>query len=826
MAENASPLSFQDLFGRVHIEPSVTGLILTQQKESPRAINPNDIIMLADFRSGAPGVLRRFSSVGAVRNTHDPDNNADLGVALLGATRDPFGDDGVFGSADFLTVRVGAPTPATSQIKNGSTSLLTITTGDYGRQTNRCKRLFTEETDVADTFKLVLRDENNTKRIFTGRHLGPLFSVEYTGDAGGCDVSVRGEAGRITYTGQPTEGDSIIVNGVEFEFDSAFADIAYTGQPADADTLSITAGGTTKVYEFDDDDAVTGTNIKVTIGATAADTYTALGVAITANQASIVQAPASGHLVLKQYTTGVSMTDAASNATVTNTAGVSGTNVPVIIAGITANTYAALLAAIESNCGLSVVQTSGQLNMSSDEMGVVLIAGAALANATVSATGTRATVLALTLTGADPTDGSQSWVFPLTISSYATVTQLVAQINSKAQFKASLPAYETTNPFMASTALDLLEPTSCTMAKVLYGYAAAIADWVNSRTQGNYSAVVDNQNLTPDEDTVEVAFSGGTSPAAVTITDYTDALDVVGSEVQLGGIIITDTTDEAVMAAIVAFIADQQARGKWFRAFFGTDPYANLGTATVRAAKFGQIASGLDASRGRLVCQRMGVFGTGGAISYVSSLYLAATMAGGAAGNLPYINPLTMKRLRYADVHPDDRFDETTREALIQAGVTVVKREGTSRVVSLAVTTSQDPSRRMNRVMSERDTVDEIDANVRQAFLPFRGKWANLSLAATVPGVMKAVLDRYVRAGAISKGIDPDSGRAVPAWEGLPIGPNGESWILNQGVLQIRYRIYVPGELNHISLAGFAEYVALAGSIGGSVAELSTTIPA
>lgn len=65
-------------------------------------------------------------------------------------------------------------------------------------------------------------------------------------------------------------------------------------QPADADTVTVNIGGTSKVYEFDNNSSVSGSNISVTIGGTTAITATNLAAAITTNQGTICTAAAHG----------------------------------------------------------------------------------------------------------------------------------------------------------------------------------------------------------------------------------------------------------------------------------------------------------------------------------------------------------------------------------------------------------------------------------------------------------------------------------------------------------------------------------------------------
>ena len=59
--------------------------------------------------------------------------------------------------------------------------------------------------------------------------------------------------------------------------------ITLTGQPADGDTISLSDGINTYVFEFDNNSAVTGGNILVTIGSNSLNTMVNLVAAINAN---------------------------------------------------------------------------------------------------------------------------------------------------------------------------------------------------------------------------------------------------------------------------------------------------------------------------------------------------------------------------------------------------------------------------------------------------------------------------------------------------------------------------------------------------------------
>ena len=710
-----SPLRFVDVFGQSHIEPSVTGLIRLQETE-PRQTDPvNDLILLSPFRSGAPAV-RRFKSLTSLADYHDPDRTGDQGVALARVSKTGIAETDMFGAADILTRRVGAPTQSTSTVLAGATELGVITSADYGSHTLRCRRKI-EAGTAANSKKITIRDDSDG-RVFVSGDLGLLLNFQYTGDAAAAALTIRRSGGVITYTDQPSEED----------------------------WLEVQAGGASVAFEFRaDPGTATPGRTGVEIGADADETFGNLTTAINAN-----------------------------------------------VAGATA----------------SQSTTANTVTISSPQEGIVLLLHTGV-TFTVAATGDPASFrVALT----NPTDGSADLNIPLTSQQYKSIGQLAGYLNTQLGYSAGVVSGANKN--LPSSGLDTVTSEDVTTAVVLTGYMAAIADFVNSNTRGNYSMTV-TARQEPDNNTAWVYFTGGSTPI-VTASDWDDALTEVGIAVGQGGIILADTNDPVIMAMVIEFIVEQRTAGKWFRAYFGAEAGLVLAGDT---SAYKAISASLNHTRARLVCQRVAVFGTSGALTYLDPIFVAAALAGAAAGNRPYDNPLTNKALRFADIHTDDQFDKVTREDLEDSGFTVLTKEDGIVRVALAVTTSLDPDLRMARIASEVDTVDEFETNWRLALLGQRGKWVNGQTNAMVIGITTRLAREYTKRGAFSAGQD-EFGNAVPAWKlGTP-----PSTIL-AGVLNAFCDINIGGELNHISLQGAADYARLVGSVSGGVVSASTAVP-
>ena len=726
-----NPLAFQDVFGTRHIEPSVTGLIQVQTTEQARADLVNDVILLSPFRSGQPMQVRRFSNPTALANYHDPDRIGDEGVALARVANSSLAGDGLFGAADYLTVRVDRAAPSVSVITDQSNAdLISVQTADYGNHTRRSWRKVEAGTHVGK--KVTVGDD---KRVFTRDDLGVLLSLQYTGNGSAAVVTIRRSAAHFEYTGQVTDGDKAVVNGVSFEFDDNNDTALMNGPLSQDEETAIAADG----YVVLD----TG-KVAVHIGADAAASFTNLALAITAN-----------------------------------------------VPGVNA----------------SIELADSRVLLDAPEEGVV--ASVAVGTAwTATAAGDPA-ALRTTLTNAS--DGSANLAIPLTSPSFKSIAVLAAYINQQTGYAARVSPYA--NKFLPSAGLDVVTNADIkSAARNLTGYVAAIVDWINTGTRQNYTATALTAGE-PQTDDAPLFFTGGTTPA-VTSSDWEDALTLVGSQVELGGILVVDTDDPSIFRMVVDFIEEQRRVGKWFRAYLGAAPAQTT-------SDYLELAASLDSSRAHLFCQRLGVFAADGSVTYLHPLYLAAAMAGGAAGNRPWVNPLTNKRLRFAALHEDDSFDLDTRESLLAGGVTVVKREQGTIKVALHVTTSQDPDRRMPRIASEIATVDNIDADVRFSFLQFRGKWANTHVAARVIGVLGQVLRRYKEEGALVDGVD-EFDQARSAWQ-LGNPPS----VIEAGVLRLKYSVFIGGELNHISEVGLAEYQRLVGTLpsSGGAQEFSTAVP-
>lgn len=494
-------------------------------------------------------------------------------------------------------------------------------------------------------------------------------------------------------------------------------------------------------------------------------------------------------------------------------AAVTGGNVAVTIGANMDATFAALATAITANCPgvtASADATNNVVTLTALEQGVVMSETLDTGNVTSLTHLPPAARLRVAVTGA-----SDSLDIPLTVSQFSSIDRLASFINNQEGFTCSVSPYA--NKFLLSSGLDVAGMSNVNVKTApifLTGYVAATVDFINTKTRGRYIATEVARSEPVDQ---TVVFAGGAT-RPVTVSDWQNALDAVGAALELGGILLLDTDDPAIFAMTATFIREQENNGKWFRGFFGAQP-ARVSGQDISA--YDAIAAALDSTRCRLVVQRVGLFRADSrSIDYMHPVYFAAALAGGAAGNRPYVRPLTNKRMPFAGLHPDDSFTQEVREALLLSGITVAKQEADRLVVALAVTTSRDPDRRMARIASEVDTVDLINATVTDRFRQFRGQWANLEVVGRVKGVLQATLQEFVTAGALVAGRSA-AGVPIPAWS----WPDDPPYTVTAGGIELKYQIYIGSEINHVDAYGRAAYQRIVGDVsGGSVLDQKVAI--
>jgi len=728
-----SPLSFQDLFGYTHIEPSVTGLIEVETTEGIRPNTFNDLILVSAFRSGPTGVMKRHRTLSGLAALRDPDRTGDRGVALARAAKGSFADDGVFGAADILSVRVdSASTPAlassrtlagTAFVGGGAVGggCFKVATADLGGHTTRAwgKLVASATLGLGKATAYRKLSVGDDARLYEGDLLGIAFNLKYGGAAATSVMSIDPDKCVLTISAPAVSTEKLTLNAVTYVF---------TGTPGAGEVL-------------------------VAPGATFATTGNALVAALAVNSPELA----------------VSIVVGSSTAIITLTGGVTGFKP----SGSTGASIAVLNSGLAAR--LRIVQGSG-------------------GNA------------------ADAVD------LPFANNLYKTIGQLAGYLDSLPNVVCKLDPHALSSA--PSSSLDIVNGNANLGVDIktptdgydVTNFTAACVTWLNTKTRDTFVGTVLSQFGSPTNDTLAVALTGGRTSPILTGPDYDATLDLIAANTEVGGILLMDSSDPVVWALVNTWISEQRTLGKWFRAYLGCAPGVTANDAI-------NYAGALDSSRVRLVQQRVGFFTSTGTISYVDPIFLAAMLAGGCAGNKPWVHPLTNKRLRIAGIEPTDNHAVEVRERMLDGGVTVIKEESGTFRVTLQVTTSRDPDRRMPRVVSEIDTVDSIDASFRNAFLPFRGKWAGVNFGAQVFGVGGKVLQRFADEGAIAQSTD-EQGVVTPAWQwGSP------AFTYLAGVLNCEYQVRVPGELNHASLHGVAEYARFIGNTTGVVEKINSTIP-
>lgn len=795
-----NPLAYVDVFGVTHIEPSVSGLVRLQTQEVSPPVDPvNDLIVLSDFRDGKPLVRNTFASTAAVQQKHDPDYTGDMGVALIRVARSPFTEDDIFGCAGMVTVVVNRNTPSTSRITNGSgTDLIEITTTKYGTPSLRARRI-TEPGTVLGK-KVTVKDDSTE---YIGDNLGLAFDAHYGGNATVALLSVLYSIGHVDYEGQVADGDQLEINGVIFEFDS--------NDTVTADTIAVTIGtdadATFANLATAIHDNVSGVASATIVGSAVVVRCPEVGVVITEisdtnNNYAVSTVPPAARLIVEL---GGTFTD-STNPHDGDTATVNGVvfefddddaitdgHVKVTIGVNTTASFTALRTAILANV------TNVSVRHTTPFADVLTIASTTDTVVLASSSGGRIAV------AQGPTDGLLGVDMALSAPEIRSIDALVVALSNQGTLGAELS--EGADKFLDSTSLDAVDAADATEDVSVTAYVASIAHWINTKTNDAYTAVELARGV-PAEDT---AFFTGGKTLPPRRAEWEAAFNLIGDQQPRGGMVLVNSSDPTIVAMAQAFVQEQREKaGKIFHVFAGLA----AGIAETTAL---QIGGQVSSPQVTLVTERPGLF-NGSAIEWLDPVFVAAALAGGCSGNLPYINPLTNKTLRFAAMHPDDKYDKPKRERLLAGGITVTKQEDDRITVALHVTTSRDPNKRMPRIASEVRTAYLIDSTVRDRFMKFRGRWATVNVGATVLLTMQDVMEHFREGGAICKGVD-ENGVARDAWNLV-----GKGFVLSAGILEITYQFFMGGELSHIAPIGNAEYQILTAASVQSVSQ-STKVP-
>ncbi len=269
-------LGVQDFSGRERVEPSIdTKFTFTEGGQAILA-NPFVPTLLARFNAGPIGEVVEHTSLAEFLESRDPEDLRDA-ASLCGrfALNPGFNVADMRRPSKLRTVRVGAednaPTPATWAIKGaGDVTVATATSLDLGTGPNNLYGKITAGTTAGR--RVYLKYKDNPAWILSGDNLGPLFTVDYNGDADTATLVVTRAADKattfaITLVGASDGSASINIDLTSPDFDTvekvaSFINrqVGYTATLATTD-LNLSSCPS---YEFD---AVAGTEL-VAAGAT------------------------------------------------------------------------------------------------------------------------------------------------------------------------------------------------------------------------------------------------------------------------------------------------------------------------------------------------------------------------------------------------------------------------------------------------------------------------------------------------------------------------------------------------------------------------------
>lgn len=368
----------------------------------------------------------------------------------------------------------------------------------------------------------------------------------------------------------------------------------------------------------------------------------------------------------------------------------------------------------------------------------------------------------------DPAAGTGNLNLDLTTDEFATVQDVVNFINRQ-------PGYEAT-PF--ATDLDLSACPSSQIDAIAAGNIKAINRHIEAKlgaivqwfaanvtrigpVRGVEATRVATKTAAPVPMVAWAQLAGGDAPA-VDVDDYDAALDVLEREEIEAGMLFVDTSDDGVRDTVIAWMDEQAALGRMWRASFGLP----AGTADLDA----QIAAGSIARKTVAIFHQRFVDPLDATVTHAP--VVAAAAFAGMTGGMNVANDvqtavLTGRRIRAASLLKADRRTKPQRNALLKAGVNVFREEkpGGRVFLSMAVSTDQSQTRAY-RMWSESVVLDLITWSLLQAAAPLNVAWGTPQYVAAVRSNAQTQLNGWGNKNnpVISAGTDPETGAEAPAF--------------------------------------------------------------
>ena len=234
--------------------------------------------------------------------------------------------------------------------------------------------------------------------------------------------------------------------------------------------------------------------------------------------------------------------------------------------------------------------------------------------------------------------------------------------------------------------------------------------------------------------------SGGennTGDAPVSTQDYIDALYKLEQEAIGKGIILVQSTSQAVHAAVSAWVKSQRENdnGRW-HVFVGHPHDEVVADVAARCHRLNTIDVTM-ASPGVKIYDQNDVLQT------YDSTYYAAIMAGQYAGS-GLDQPLTNNTIPIDELVT--KYDIDAREVLIQSGCTVAKfdKSRSQFVTSYGLTTYTQTEQRFYRVLFPKGAVDHVEWNIKTIVEQrFKGRKARVQTPGSIASLVTSLLSGF-----------------------------------------------------------------------------------
>lgn len=397
----------------------------------------------------------------------------------------------------------------------------------------------------------------------------------------------------------------------------------------------------------------------------------------------------------------------------------------------------------------------------------------------------------------DPAAGTGNLDIDLTSLEFDTVQKVVNFINRQPGYVATPAVTDLDLTACPTSQLDAQNAVNIkALSPAITASIGAIVEWVNANAgrlgpiPGVSAARVANAVNAPAAMAAWSNLAGGTKPA-VDSTDYDAALGVLDREEVPSGVLFVDTSDATIRDLVLAWMDEQEAKGRLWRAVFGLPAGTSDAAARIAAGKIDRERVALWQQRTVDILQSTVTHNP-----IVAAAAFAGLTAGINAANDVQTLVLTNRRLRAGAVLKVDRRALEAREANLSAGVNMLREErpGGRVVVSLAVSTHQG-NKRTHRMWAESVAIDLIRHSVEQAVKPLNVAWGTRQYVAAVKSAVQAVLAGWANENnpLISAGTDPETGELRPAFTPPQV-------TVSNGQTTVSFAVGLVGETDHVRI--------------------------